>query len=48
MRQRSEGIQPVLFRCLCVLDGVILAERGVGAGLAGEEGGGAVVGGLLD
>lgn len=39
VRQRSEGIQPVLSLCLCVLGGVILAEWGVGAGLAGGNAG---------
>lgn len=37
MRQRSEGIQPVLSLCLCVLGGVILAEWGVGAGAGRGE-----------
>lgn len=36
-RQRSEGIQPVLSLCLCVLGGVILAEWGVGAGAGRGE-----------
>lgn len=38
-RRCSEGIQPVLSRWLCVLVGVILAEWGVGAGLAGGNAG---------
>lgn len=37
LRQRSEGIQPVLSLCLCVLAGVILAEWGVGAGAGRGE-----------